>query len=175
MGEGYALLLDHLLLERGWLRRYADLESARVPAFVRAAAFQELYLLRRHAGKLRYELALHGGAALDDAPELYVSTMETATSVRHAAADAFVDVDARLYVARYLRGWQLQAVLADALRERFDEDWWRNPRAGPWLTGALMAEGQGLDAAGVAALATGEPARVLDFAPAVRTIERHLA
>ncbi len=26
------------------------------------------------------------------------------------------------------------------VRERFDEDWWRNPRTGPWL-GALLAGG----------------------------------
>ncbi len=175
VGEAYALLLDQLPMDRGWLRRYADLDASRVPAFLRAMAFGELYLLRRHAGKLRYELALHGSAAWDDAPALYVEAMAAATSLRHAAADALVDVDPRLYVARYLRGWQLRAVLAEALRERFDEDWWRNPRAGPWLTETLLAEGQGLDAEGVAARAGGPAGGVLAFAPVVRALERQLA
>lgn len=173
--EGYAMLLDHLLLDRGWLRRYTELEATRVPEFLRAAAFQELYMLRRYAAKLRYELARHGSAAWGDAPDLYVTTMEAATSVRHAAADALVDVDPRLYVARYLRAWQLQAVLAAGLRERYDEDWWRNPRAGPWLTGTLMAEGQGMDADGVAAVAGTAAVAGLTFAPVIQAIESRLA
>jgi hypothetical protein len=175
--EGYAMLLDHLLMDRGWLRRYAELEAPRVPEFLRASAFQELYMLRRYAAKLQYELALHAGAAWGDAADLYVTTLEAATSVRHAAADALVDVDPRLYVARYLRAWQLQAVLGGALRDRFDEDWWRNPRAGPWLTGTLMSEGQRLPAEGIAALAVGEDtadARALGFGPVIHAIEARL-
>lgn len=176
--EGYAMLFDHLVVDAGWLRRYAELEASKVPEYLRAQAFQELYMLRRYAAKLGYELLLHGGESLDAAPEAYAESMLAGTGVRHAEADAFVDVDARLYVARYLRAWQLQAVLGEALREGFDEDWWRNPRAGPWLTATLLAEGQSLDAEGVAARAAvavpGEGA-ALGFAPLVRTLEGRLA
>jgi hypothetical protein len=170
--EGYAMLLDHLVLDRGWLRRYSDLDPARAVEYRRLATFQELYLLRRYAGKLCYELLLHGGEPLAAMPDAYVTTMNAATGVRHGPADAFVDVDARFYVARYLRAWQLQGVLAAALRERFDEDWWRNPRAGPWLVETLMAEGQALDAEGLAARVDGA---ALSFAPLVRGLEAALA
>ena len=86
-----------------------------------------------------------------------------------------MDVDPRLYVVRYLRAWQLQAVLGDALRERFDQDWWRNPRAGPWLASELLARGQRDGAEAVAAaVAPGGGAGALDFAPLVRGIERAL-
>ncbi|MDF1505216.1 hypothetical protein [Roseisolibacter sp. H3M3-2] len=170
--EGYAMLLDHLVLDAGWLRRYSELDAARTAEWRRLAAFQELYLLRRYAGKLRYELLLHGGLPLDAAPDAYVELMEDATGVRHDRADAFVDVDPRLYVVRYLRAWQLQALLAGALRERYDEDWWRNPRAGPWLVGTLMAEGQALDAEG---LARRVDAGGLSFDPLVRGLEATLA
>ncbi|HYG69360.1 MAG TPA: hypothetical protein VD838_16930, partial [Anaeromyxobacteraceae bacterium] len=34
------------------------------------------------------------------------------------------------------------------LRERFDEDWWRNPRTAAWLAGRLAAGGEVEDAAG---------------------------
>ncbi|MGZ8376849.1 MAG: hypothetical protein ACXW05_02015 [Gemmatirosa sp.] len=175
--EGYAMLFDHLLMDRGWLRRYAELEAPRVPEFLRASAFQELYMLRRYAAKLQYELALHASEAWEDAAELYVTTLEAATSARHAAADALVDVDPRLYVVRYLRAWQLQAVLGVALRDRFDEDWWRNPRAGPWLTDTLMREGQRLPAEEIAALAIGAEggdAPLLGFAPVIAAIETRL-
>ena len=36
----------------------------------------------------------------------------------------------------------MRANLADALVERFDADWYRNPNAGPWIVGELFAEGQ---------------------------------
>ena len=35
--------------------------------------------------------------------------------------------------AMYLRGRMLAAQLSRELRERFDEDWFRNPRTGPFL------------------------------------------
>jgi hypothetical protein len=170
--EGYAMLFDHLLLDRAWLGRYATLESARLPEFLRAAAFQELFFVRRYAAKLRYELALHGGESLDALPDRYVATMDAATSVRHQPADALVDVDPRLYVVRYLRAWQLQAALAEGLRDRFNEDWWRNPRCGPWLIEQLFAEGQGISAEEVASRAG---ATELAFEPVVRVIERTFA
>ena len=170
--EGYAMLFDHLLLDRRWLGRYASLESAKLPEFLRAAAFQELFFVRRYAAKLRYELALHGGESWGALPDRYVATMEAATGVRHQPADALVDVDPRLYVVRYLRAWQLQAALSEGLRDRFNEDWWRNPRCGPWLIEQLFAEGQGISAEEVASRAGGGG---LAFDPVVRVIERTFA
>ncbi len=170
--EGYAMLFDHLLQDRGWVRRYAELPAARLDAWLRAAAFEELHLVRRYCGKLRYELALHGGEVSWDAlPDLFVETLGAATGFRYAAADAFVDVDPGLYVVRYLRAWQLQAVLGEALRDRFDEDWWRNPAAGPWVERELFAHGQREPAHALAERVAGA---TLDFAPVVRAIEARL-
>jgi hypothetical protein len=170
--EGYAMLFDHLTHDRGWVRRYAELPAARVDDWLRAAAFEELHLVRRHCAKLRYELALHADDARWDAlPDLYVETLGAATGFRYAAADAFVDVDPGLYVVRYLRAWQLQAVLGETLRERFDEDWWRNPGAGPWIERELLAHGQREPAHALAERVAGA---ALDFAPVVRAIERRL-
>jgi hypothetical protein len=99
---------------------------------------------------------------------VYVDRLTSATTFRYDRADAFVDVDPRFYAARYLRAWQLQALLAETLVERFDEDWWRNPQAGPWVVGALLGEGQRELAGELAERATG---RALSFAPLVRAIE----
>ncbi len=171
--EGYAMLFDHLPRDPGWLRRYTDLTDAKRPEFLRAGALEELLYLRRYCGKLLYELELHGGGVpWRSLPDLYVNILSAATGVRYDAADAFVDVDERFYVARYLRAWQLQAVLTESLRERFDSDWWRNPAAGPWIVGNLYAEGQ-------RELADELAARVaeatLDFAPLVRELETRLS
>ena len=141
--ESYAMLFDHLMQNAGWLLRYTEMNKRTLAAFQRQAGFEELQFLRRYCAKLVYELELHSGEhAWSALPDLYVRTLSGATSFRYDAADAFVDVDPRFYAARYLRAWQLQAVIADALVDTFDEDWYRNPRAGPWIVGQLYAEGQ---------------------------------
>jgi len=168
--EAYAMLFDHLLHDAGWLARYTELGSAQVGAFLRAAGLEELQFLRRYCAKLIYEVALHSGEMPWDAlPELYVETLSTATRFRYDPADAFVDVDPRFYAARYLRAWQLQSLLTDTLQSRFDEDWWRNPRAGPWIVEQLFGAGQRELADELAARTTGGQ---LSFSPLIRaTVE----
>ncbi|HWZ59327.1 MAG TPA: M3 family metallopeptidase [Gemmatimonadaceae bacterium] len=141
--ESYAMLFDHLMQTPGWLVRYSGLSRQDAGAYLRTAALEELHYLRRYCAKLLYEVELYGDRVSWDAlPDLYVETLSSATTFRYQRADAFIDVDPRFYAARYLRAWQLGAVLADALVERFDQDWYRNPNAGPWIVGELFAEGQ---------------------------------
>ncbi len=167
--EGYAMLFDHRLKDRGWLSRHSELSKADMPKYLRAAGFEELQFLRRYCAKLIYEVELHAGTTPWDAlPELYVETLTAATGFRYQLADAFLDVDPRFYAARYLRAWQLQALLNESLCDRFNEDWWRNPHAGPWIEAELFGHGQ-------RELATEQAARVagreLSFAPLMRAVE----
>jgi hypothetical protein len=170
--EGYAMLFDHLTQDAGWLQRYTGLEKKTVPAYLRTAGFEELHFLRRYCAKLIYETQLYGGDLPWDAlPDLYVETLTGATTFRYSRADAFVDVDPRYYAARYLRAWQLQALITETLVERYDADWWRNPRAGPWIVQSLFAEAQRELAQEQAQRVSG---KALSFAPLVRSIERML-
>jgi hypothetical protein len=170
--EAYAMLFDHLMQDAGWLARYSALGKSRVPGFLRKAGFEELHFLRRYCAKLLYEAELYGGELSWDAlPDRYVERLGAATSFRYSRADAFVDVDPRFYSSRYLRAWQLQALLAETLTERYDVDWWRNPRAGPWIVESLFGEGQRELAHEQAARVTG---RALSFAPLVRAVEGKL-
>ncbi len=170
--EGYAMLFDHRMQDARWLQRYTPLRGERLAAYRRQAAIEELQFLRRYCAKLLYELELYGGAVSWDAlPDRYVERLSTATAVRYQHADAFVDVDPRFYASRYLRAWQLQAVLDDALRTRFDEDWWRNPRCGPWVAAELFGWGQRETADEQAQRVAG---RRLDFVTIVRGLEHVL-
>jgi hypothetical protein len=170
--EGYAMLFDHRLQDSGWLRRYTSIAGADLGKFLRVAGFEELRFLRRYAAKLLYELDLHGGeVSWSDLPDAYAERLTAATGFRYSPADAFVDVDPRFYAARYLQAWQLQAVLAESLVDQFDQDWWRNPRSGPWVSQALFAEGQ-RELAGELALRVA--GRELSFAPLIRSVERLL-
>jgi hypothetical protein len=171
--EGYAMLFDHRLKDRGWLARYSGLGKQELQQYLVAAAFEELQFVRRYCAKLIYEIQLHSGTVAWSAlPDLYVETLTDATGFRYQAADAFVDVDARFYAARYLRAWQLQAVLDESLRERFNEDWWRNPNAGPWMVGELFAYGQRELADEQAQRVAGKS---LSFAPVIAHVERMLS
>lgn len=170
--EAYAMLFDHRMQDRTWLARYSEL-GKQLPAYLRMAGIEELHFLRRYCAKLLYEVELYGGSTSWDAlPELYTELLGGATCFRYQPADAFVDVDPRFYSARYLRAWQLQALLNETLTERFDEDWYRNPRAGPWVARELFGEGQRETAPEQAARVS---SKRLDFAPLVSAVERLLS
>lgn len=171
--EGYAMLFDHRMQDKGWLLRYTGLGTNRVGKYLRAAAFEELHFLRRYCAKLLYERALYSGEVpWSELPELYVSLLGKATGFEYNAADAFVDVDPRYYSARYLRAWQLQSVLNEELTTRFDVDWFRNPSAGPCMVGELFSQGQRESAEEIA---TRAGAGTLSFQPLIRRVESLLA
>lgn len=171
--EGYAMLFDHLMQDRGWLERYTELDRKTSPDFLRTIGFEELHFLRRYCAKLVYEVQLYGGEVGWDAlPDLYVDLLVGATTFQYTPADAFVDVDPRFYAARYLRAWQLQSLIGDTLVERYDADWWRNPRAGPWIVQSLFGEAQRELAQEQAERIAGKR---LGFAPLIRKIEGMLA
>ncbi|HJQ22248.1 MAG TPA: hypothetical protein VJ867_18060 [Gemmatimonadaceae bacterium] len=171
--ESYAMLFDHHMDDAGWLKRYTQLGDAKVRGFQRNAGFEELHYLRRYCAKFVYETHLYGGEpGWGSLPDLYVDLLTRATNFQYAKAEAFVDVDPRYYSARYLRAWQLQALLRETLTERYDEDWWRNPRAGPWLVQSLFSEGQRELAHEQAKRVSG---RELSFAPLVRSVEKLLS
>ncbi|MHB1265909.1 MAG: gluzincin family metallopeptidase [Gemmatimonadaceae bacterium] len=170
--EGFAMLFDHRMHDAKWLGRYTGL-GTKVPEFRRTIALEELHFVRRYCAKLLYELELMA----DDVnwrtlPDRYVQLLTDATGFQYDASEALVDVDRWLYVVRYLRAWQLQALFNDTLTERYDDDWWRNPRAGPWIVSALWGEGQRELADEMAMRVSGKP---LDFAPVIRAIEAMLA
>jgi hypothetical protein len=137
--EAFAFLLDGLLRERGWLRRFVGLGQ---PADVlRFTALHKVYFLRRYAAKLAYELLLHEEGPAPRAAEAYRSLLAGATLVDWPHELYLADLDPFFYAARYLRAWIFEAQLRDLLRERFDEEWYRNDRTGPFLL-ALWRDGQ---------------------------------
>jgi hypothetical protein len=171
--EGFAMLFDHHLHDPGWLQRYTALGTQQLAEYRRTAAFEELQLLRRYCAKISYELEIYGtGTKWSSLPDLYVETLSAATSFRYRTADAFVDLDPRFYCASYLRAWQFQAALRVRLVAEFDEDWYRNPRTGPWMIRELFGEGQ-RELASEMAERVG--AGKLSFVPLIKAIEAGLA
>ena len=167
--EGFAMLWDHQTMLPAWLTRFGGLGAGDARALAFELAVSELFLVRRYAAKLQYELVLHRGDMSRMGPE-YATHLTRATLFRYPEGDFLVDVDPGFYSARYLRAWQLQALLTATLTQRFDDDWYRNPRAGSYVQ-QLMSRGQAENANELAARVSGAE---LDFEPLARQIEAAL-
>ena len=166
--EGFAMLFDHMTIDPRWLKRYTPLKAGEAKDLVFELAVSELCMVRRYCAKLCYELVMYRGDLSRMAPE-YAERLTNATLFRYPEGEYLLDVDPGFYSARYLRAWQLQALLAQTLTQQFDEDWYRNPRAGG-LIQHLMSRGQADDGdrlakrAGLAALSFEPVARSLEAA-----------
>jgi hypothetical protein len=139
--EAYAFLFDGWLRERTWLKRFAGVGQPR--DVLRFTAFHKLWFLRRYAAKLDYELLLHADGPGPRSRDAYHQFLSEAILVDWPADLWLFDVDPFFYAARYLRAWIFEAQLRDLLRDRFDEEWFRNDRTGPFLI-ALWRQGQRL-------------------------------
>ncbi len=169
--EGFAMLFDHLLLNRRWLREALGIQDAE--SLLRHQHLYELYMLRRYAAKIDYELTLHESAGLSGKAAVYAEKLSRANRIRYSPSHYLEDVDAHFYCANYLRAWMLQAALAETLTDRFGETWFHDPRAGELLK-EIWADGQKENAEGILARLDGDGGRSLTPEPLRAAIERRL-
>ena len=140
--EGFAFLFEHLLHDPHWLRAQM---GADVPEYTASRRSHKLFLVRRYAAKLAYEIELHAGAPLAALPARYAELLSRAAGVPTPATDYLNDVDDGFYCTCYLRAWALEAQLGDHLRTRFGNAWFGSPEAGTLLR-ELWGLGQSLRA-----------------------------
>jgi hypothetical protein len=131
--EGYAFLLQYLMLEPDWLAEHLEMPDGEAAGWVDFAAFRKLVSLRRYVAKLLYELRLHRDAEIGLARAYYAGLLGLLVGVRIPEASFLADLDDHFYAARYLRAWMLEGSLAAALKARHGAAWWREPAAGETL------------------------------------------
>jgi hypothetical protein len=141
--EGWATLLELLVDDPVWLARRLDF--GRPGDFAGEAATVRLYLVRRYAAKLLYELELHAGGDLGAMRERYAEILADATKIEPSKSDFLSDVDDGFYVTNYLRSWAFEAQMRAFLREEFGSAWFSRREAGSLLR-ELWHEGQRLSA-----------------------------
>lgn len=151
--EGFAFLLEHLVADRDWLSARLDLTDA--ADYLRFAALAKLYLVRRYAAKLEYEVELHSGTPLEQLPGRYTEALDAALGIPHSPTDYLEDVDGGFYCTKYLRAWAFEAQLVDHLRSRFGNRWFADPAAGG-LVRELWSLGQSLPADELCSQVTGQ-------------------
>jgi hypothetical protein len=162
--EAYAFSLEHLLLEAAWLAEHAELRDDERRSLLRRMHAYYLYMVRRYAAKLLYELELHaaGPEGLAEMPQRYAALLTEHLGFAYPAETWLDDVDPGFYASQYLRAWMLEAQLRGRWREARGERWWAAPETGQemrtlWSMGQalpadLLAAELGMDGLGVDAL-----------------------
>ena len=141
--EGWAMLMEHLTDEPGWLKRMLDFPRPNEYAAEGAAVL--VYFVRRYCAKLLYEIEFHQADDPTTMAPRYVELLGTALKVEPSPTDFLWDMDSRFYVHAYLRAWALEAQLSAFLREKFGRDWFTQRSAGS-LVRELWSEGQRMNA-----------------------------
>ncbi|HHW13585.1 MAG TPA: hypothetical protein GXX28_01455, partial [Firmicutes bacterium] len=131
--EAYAMTLEHLVCEEGWLIGVLGLPAEEAAAFRRFTLLKKLYFVRRYAAKLLYELGLHRSADPSLHRERYAAHLHRATLVHYPSALYLTDLDDAFYAANYLRAWILEAQLKEEIRRRFGRRWFAERAAGAFL------------------------------------------
>jgi hypothetical protein len=138
--HAHAALFAGLSRSRPWTRRVHDMEAGDLDDHLRLAVLIDLYALRRLVAQLEFDLELSDSDRPAALGPRWAELLHAATGF-HFDPRAFLErLGQRFGAARLLRGRMLAAQLHRELRERFDDDWYRNPRAGPFL-GDWLAEG----------------------------------
>ncbi len=135
VGQASALLFEQLVEDPEWLRQYAGLSGEKLDSQLIAANAHRLFQLRRRAGKLLYDIAVHRGEE-QDTRAIYRRIMSRAYAVPITAEDEarnIVDLDELYQPADDIRAWLLARQLQEILIRRFGSAWWKNPLAGDVL------------------------------------------
>ncbi len=138
--EGWAMLLQHLVTEPAWLNRRLDVP--RVDALQHDGAVSLLYLVRRYAAKLLYEIEFFQTDEPTAMRERYFELLSDALKLPVNRESYLDDIDGSFYVIGYLRSWAFEAQLREFLRGEFGNEWFARREAGGLLR-ELWSLGQG--------------------------------
>jgi hypothetical protein len=155
--EIYSFLLEHLTQNRAWLTAVVGLpgETAREVSY--HARLAELFLVRRYAAKLGYELDFFRDPLEEGCNRaLYAATLSRATRFLYAPQNYLNDMDAGYYSADYLRAWITESMLRHHLEHVYGEAWFAKPEAGTFLL-SLWATGESKENEDVARMIGYEP------------------
>ncbi|HET9450240.1 MAG TPA: chromosome segregation protein SMC, partial [Aggregicoccus sp.] len=158
VAEAWAALFEDLVEDPVWLEEQVGLTGARRNGFLAASSAHRLFLIRRAAGRLLYQLELRRRGAGADARALYSAIQQRTDALPMGPDDEaryLVELEDFFQSADSFRGWFLAGQLQAQLKGRFGPAWWKHAEAGEWLR-ALWARGNALSGRELAQ-AAGEP------------------
>jgi hypothetical protein len=143
VAESYAFLLEGIIDNPQWLTSTAKLDDESLKRAIRLGVAERLYLLRRYAAKLLFEIEWHSGELKGPPSEAYRRLLSRAYGFELTPEDGqryLVDHDDFFYSADYFRAWFLAAQLEQYLTTYYGPRWWESKEAGRYLK-ALWAYG----------------------------------
>ena len=126
-------LFEDLTRSAAWLERVWTLDEDALADQLRLAALVDLYRVRRLAAALEFQMEMSETGQPAEMAERWAELIEAATGFRFSRRLFLERLGHNFAMARALRGRMLAAQLHRELRERFGDDWFLNPRAGPYL------------------------------------------
>ncbi len=129
--EAVRTLTGHFMLEEAWLRRYLKMPASSAREAARLGAFTALARLRQAAAMLPFSLEVYSRGPVRPLAEEYEDRMARALGVAVPKGGFLLGVEGVDPV--HLRGVTLAVGLGDGLREKFNEDYFRNPATGAWF------------------------------------------
>jgi hypothetical protein len=127
-----------LLLEPRFLERATGLDHKKAKDVVRRLALRGLFALRARAAALRVAAEVERGTSGRAWREAHREALSRAALANWPDGLAARDADAEVHRTA-LAGAAWAAQIQADLRNRFDEDYWRNPRTAEALAGRLAA------------------------------------
>ncbi len=129
--EGWAALLEHLVIDPAWLNRRLDVP--RPQDIARDGAVSLLYFVRRYSAKLLYEIEFFQADDLKAMQPRYFEILSDALKIPVNRESYLDDIDGSFYVIGYLRSWAFEAQLREFLRGEFGNEWFAKRDAGDLL------------------------------------------
>jgi len=115
------------------LERYLEVPRATGRELARLFAFAELTALREACARLSFEVELYRRGPGPELREVYEDRFRGALRVAVPPGMFLFGLSSHLAIGPLLQGSALAGAVLPALRERFDEDHWRNPHAAAFL------------------------------------------
>lgn len=168
--EAVGVLFASFLQDEGWLKRYLRLTNHQAREAARHTAAFQLLAIRRAAAMSVFSTHF-GEGTWASLSESYAQHVKDSTGGQPIAELAFKEIDVFGENLLRLDAYALSHALRTSLRERFNEDFWRNPATGKWLA-QFAQNGQRDDALHVA-MAYGKSS--LDVAEATQECIRTLS
>lgn len=128
--ESFGFLFRHLVNNSFWLEQMLDERESK--EFQKANSLVRLYLIRRLAAKLNYELNLHS-KGLTSSANFYAEELSNSTLFQTSSSEYLIDYSDSLSVANYLRALMFETMFRDYLKTHFGHKWWQSRKAGNLL------------------------------------------
>lgn len=155
LGRAFGALLGALVGSPLFLQKKLRATRSERAEAQRGLALASLAHVRRLCGQVLVEAEVWRRGTSPRTLDTIREIRERALLVR--SGDSLEGIDPDLPALKEARALALAPILERALRERFDEDWWRNPRTGPYLAGLFAPGTRGSPEAIAALLGEGEP------------------